>query len=54
MMPEGPAALPHFILLSALRIWVADTLGGGPTVGWFGVGGCGAHGAHCLAVETPR
>ena len=26
MMPEGPAAMPHFILLTALQIWVADTL----------------------------
>ena len=24
-MPGGPAALPHFILLSALPIWIADT-----------------------------
>ena len=32
MMPEGPASLPYFILLSALQIWVADTLGG-PAVG---------------------
>ena len=32
-MPEGPTALPHFILLSVLQIWVANTLGGGPAVG---------------------
>ena len=32
-MPDGPVALLHFILLSALRIRVADTLGGGPAVG---------------------
>ena len=30
MLPEGPAALLCFILLSALGIWVADTLGVGP------------------------
>ena len=46
MMPEGTAALPHFILLSALWIWVADTLGGDRQfggrqfVGWEGGGGC--------------
>ena len=37
-MPEGPAALLHFILLTALQIWVADTLGGGLAVGGGGWG----------------
>ena len=30
---DSLAASPHFILLSALGIWVADALGGGPAVG---------------------
>ena len=33
MTPDGPAALLHLILLSALWIGVADTLEGGPAVG---------------------
>ena len=32
-MPDGPAALLHFILLSDLWIWVMGTLGGRPAVG---------------------
>ena len=33
MMPDRPAALLHFILLSALQIRLIDILGGGPAVG---------------------